>query len=113
MKNKYLIALKVGIIRNELEFFALLFPKSRIHPELAMKLLELSKEGKLDHQSYLTVPEELGVTRPQFYFALKKLHWLGIFNKVNDKYLLSRAFPKHLLRMAKYYETLREDTIVK
>jgi len=109
---KITVLIKTSAIRNETEFFEMLFPKVPWYATKALEIFNLAKQGKLSKSSYKDVPEQLGLRVPQYYTIVNKLRSLGVLEKLEDKIRPSRTFLSNLARMYKYYKELLESEVI-
>jgi len=112
MKGRLTVMLKSSKIRNELEFFELLFPRAKQHANIAYELFKLAKNGRLFKNSYLNVPKELNIRVPTYYSVLSKLRSLGVLKKVEDKIVPSKTFLYNLKELYDYYRSLLESEVI-
>lgn len=107
-KSKTMILIKSSKIRNEQEFFELMFPKVSWLGKYALEIFQLAKNGKLTKESYKTVPQQLGIRLPQYYAVLNKLRAIGILQKVESNFKPAKEFLNYLKELHDYYKMLYE-----
>jgi len=104
------ITFKNSPIKNEEEFFKLMFPRSTVLSENAYRLFQKALEHKLPKNSYRTLQEDgFTINIMQFYSIIGKLRLLGMIKLVDSDYVISEDFIKHLSHISNYYKTLIVD----